>query len=61
MMYLLKKSISGFNYYWNDRFKTWEGLRDNATPLLPEEFNILSKRANLTSSDGELISHEIIK
>ena len=30
-MYVIIKIIAGNNYWWNDEYKRWEGLKDNAT------------------------------
>lgn len=37
-MYLIKKQVGRNFYYWNDRFESWEGLKNNATAV--DEINM---------------------
>jgi len=32
-MFIIKKEVAGHRYYWNDEFKRWEGLENNASRL----------------------------
>jgi len=36
-MFMIKKTICQCNYYWNDKYKIWEGLRENATQFFTRE------------------------
>lgn len=45
-MYLFIKKVKENYYYWNQVDKTWEGLKDNATPLTENQIDILLKQTS---------------
>jgi len=43
MMFIIRKMVAENTYYWNDRFKRWEGLEDNATSVNKDRLEILMR------------------
>lgn len=49
-MYLIKKQVGQNTYYWNDLYKRWEGLEENATWLNSERLDALMGNLLLLSN-----------
>ena len=57
-MYLIIKTIQGYNYYWNEVYQKWEGLSDNGTALTSDRLDYWM-RIFLNQFDGP--DHTFIK
>ena len=45
-MFLLVKTVVGFNYYYNSHTGTFEGLKTNATIFTEDEINDLMRQVS---------------
>jgi hypothetical protein len=51
-LYLIKKKVHGNTYWWNEKYKRWEGLLDNASAMTFTTYDFRWQKL-ITIANGE--------